>query len=212
MPSLILTPKVAVKGFNDVNYPTADFTTSSTAFVEVTTFAGNGVSIPDNTSYKLSAILSSDRKPAVTVEFRKSDGVTVLGSIVKPSGAPVPAGVRYTTATLQNKTGAALTGIRAYIKTGIDSPLPVAKIHQDSFIECHAEFNNASDVLSVIYSVNKIYMIGTGEGINGMVGVADVSLDFQEYDINNVMSAFIFSANSGGLLWTWDGSKISVSV
>lgn len=205
MPALVITSKIVAKVEGGGTKPDAEDSHNTTTWTEVVDSSGSGESIPDGYSYYLGATLRSSVNGTIAfLEFRESDGVTVLGNAQTTS-------INYTkikTPVLKNVSGAPITGIRLFIKA---TSTRICYIQGTSFYWVGAESNNTSDVIGVKRQVDNLYIFGSAETINGNIANTTVDLGMTVIPIDGIMSSFVFSANSGNLIFAWDGSTIGVS-
>ena len=210
MASLVLTPKTAVKSITtDMAFPTVENTKTDAnpaVYDEVTNFAGHGISIPDLAYYALALDLKAVAGQTCTVQFRASDGVTVLCTASRTNTAYGRAWAN----VVQNTTGAPITGIRAYYKSSVGFGDPFVK--EDSLSFVYGDFKNTTDELSIKYQVDTLsfFCCSSAEGMLGIIG-NPLNDGFSELTPKTVMNGFIWSANSGNTIYTWTGSKIGVS-
>jgi len=84
-------------------------------------------------------------------------------------------------------------------------------IQLDSYVSCTAPLTSLTD-LFIKASVSKcrIWSFGTNDGILGRKPNAPNDLDFLEFDIDSLVNSFIWSANSGDVLFDYSGNSIEV--
>lgn len=199
-PSLTLT----TKQFNtEVQNPvTAQFSTTSVNYVDVT-----GSQITAGIAGKLGVkALFRDTGNPVTRDA-KLINITKGTSIELTYGGSSTGTVRSLT-TIDVDVGDQL---KLQVKVTGGSGVQDLIINANSIFYFIAPFTNATDFF-VKAHVTKFRIIGLGgaEGIHGVISDMKDDDDFQEIDVNGVMSRFIFSANSGKLLFDWSGSSIGV--
>ena len=212
MPSLVLTPKTAVKSKWDGVLPSADITVVNTGTPSSVEVTGNGfgaglVNIPNLTvGQKIAIRIKITRNTGggtATFSVRKADGITTLISSTMN-------GVAFLHLVTTVTSLADWQGIRFYIDSGGNGQNHT--VHAETLLSFTAEFSNNTDILNILYLIDKVYMIGDGEYLQG-VQTSTQDTDWVEVDYGNgAVSGLVFSANSGNLLFTWDGSIVGVSV
>jgi len=213
MPSLVLTPKIGSKSKWDNALPTNDIVKAlGGGTTQEYTTEGLGVGLIDipnlivGTKVKIRARLSSTGTGGTnTFSIRKADGVTILGSQTFSVNTTAFVSI---TILITNLTD--FEGLRFFISDSGNAN--TVTLHQSTLRSFSAEFSNSTDILNILYLIDKVYMIGDGEYLQG-VQTSTQDTDWVEVDYGNgAVSGLVFSANSGNLLFTWDGSIVGVSV
>ena len=188
-----------------VNPTFAEFMTTSTTFADVTDATG-AVIISGN----FGTFTASTKKTTNgSTESREID--TGAGTITSPQISEVSlVYVQKQSAKFQNTTAGALTmKLQTKRTSGV-----TADIQADSYFSINAPLTNLTD-LQIKGSVDKIRLMqttGTGEGLLGQLAPNPPKIDFIEFDVNSIVNAFIFNANSGDLIWDWSGRTLEVIV
>lgn len=212
MASLLLTPKSTVHGKITPNLPTSDVVDNIVTFnvFQEVTLGGTlspAVLLDDFVIIRLQGkVASGTGKWRVT----KTDGVTVLGTFV-PSPISNTSFVKLLTAVIKVTDVADWVDIKIQTTNGNQSVDNTTK--QDSIEIFRAESRNSTDVNGVKRHVNSIFFFsgGTSEGIGGLLS-DKADDDFTELVLNEIMSSFIWSANSGNTIYSWSGLGVGVSV
>lgn len=211
MATLTLTPKTSTHGVWDDSLPTIDrsvVTSPINTFIEHTalgTLTIPNLAVGDKVTVRFSHKMTIAGSVIVT-ELRKADGTSVLLTDTDTMS---------TTFEERTMSGTVLDpndwiGMRWFVKdTAIGGRTQT--IQSSSIYSPHAPSTNITDLnRKVMCNSIYIYSLSGNEAIEGKAHDGNKRA-FTEIVINNVLSAFVFSANSGNLLYDWDGNSIGVS-
>lgn len=204
----VLTPKVASKSTFESNLPTSDTAKVESTYPTKTEFTTNGfgvgnVNIPSLVAGKklIVKIRAKSSDGTGLIEIRKADGTTVLGTFPALTSSFATKHIVFS-----NITPADWQGIRFFSNGNTGT---TTTIEADSLRAFSAELTNITDITGIKYQVDNIYIYGLGEGLLGFISSIENN-DFTTIPIAGLLSDIIFSANSGNILWTWEGYSIGV--
>jgi len=205
---LVFTPEVSAFELQNTQQPTADSIVTSGTLTEIPNFTGT-VDIPNGAQYQLGVIWQNymSSSPGGSLEFRLADGVTVVATAVLNNNANV---VEVTTNTIQNNTGAAITLIRIFTSVFNAGGSPEVTVFQDSFSWVQSTTNNTGNIEGIKWNVDDLEMFGSSENIFGFTGNNNLSEGSTLIPINGLVANIIWSANSGNMLWGWNGNRIGL--
>ena len=212
MVELVLTPKSLNSGIVGGTLPTVEASINSTSFTELTLGGTLDVHIPDDVYYTFTPYCENSHATYfLTIEIRESDGVTVIDTFTM--GDTSTHNVRHDTGMRFHNDGkySNKTGLRIFVKTQHASH--VQKIYVGGLIWAYAPHINITDILNTKMHINNLKMLecdSVDEGSDCVVS-SNKDLAFTDVHINSVKSGLIFSANSGKMLFDWDGYNIGVS-
>ena len=206
MPSLVLTPKTSSKSATSYSLPTSDNSKAS-VWSSWQDAVGGGVASMD-----ISTGLVAGQRAYVKFTAKHAGTGSPKVRIADSSGNQLAVHAGFLTT--------AFVEYIVLVTIGTVSDWATAKIQyqgdggtitlqQDSIKVITAEYHNLTDVLGIKYNVDNLYVYGAGEAING-VSTSTSDDDFTTIPINGVVTQLVFSANSGTLLFTWDGATIGV--
>jgi len=206
--ALTFTPEVSAFQLENENQPTADSITTSTSFTEIPNFTGT-VNIPNGAQYQLGVIWQNymASTPGGAIEFRLADGVTVVATGVLNQTVAV---TELTTNTIQNNTGSAIVLIRIFTSVFNAGGSPEVTVFQDSFSWVQSNTNNTGNIEGIKWNVDDLEMFGSSENIFGFTGNNNLSEGSTLIPINGLVANIIWSANSGNMLWGWNGNRIGL--
>jgi len=206
MPQLVLTSKSSA--FAESKPTFAQFNTTSTSFVDVTNCTAaafvangnywgfvaqisNGIGSPQTATARM--VLDGST-------FSSEAGVTIVGSEYK-------GGISSAKKTAGNGD------VKLQLKSSVVSASNMG-ILANSCVFYAAPFRNLTDVFftAVVTSIIMAETGDTAEGINAAISSkSDYGKTTIDYGAGVKMSQFIFSVNSGLLLWDFAGSYVSVT-
>ena len=182
-----------------------EFSTNSTTLVDVTT--ATNIAHEDTHTIMVRAydkMTGWDAVKTIQVEWITTDEVTVIGTITNVSN-PTYAAQNFT--GIKNSTGGQLL---YKLRTKISSAAASCQIQADTAMGFSAPLTNLTDLFQVS-GVTTIRLWGTVT--DGIFGVAnDVAKDgFSDIPVNAVVKRFVWSANSGNILWDWSGVQVTLT-
>lgn len=195
---VILTAKVN-QLLKTINIPTVQFDTTSTTFVDVTGF---NVTVDVNFWAGLNV---SMKNATGNAEARIAIGTTgIVGALMVVASGVF---VRKNSGVIKNTSGSSDTA-----KLELKASSATASIEASNGIIVSAPFVNISDrfFLAQVTEIKFITIDSTLEGIEGILSNQN-DTDVSIVAVKSVMRSFIFSANSGNLLYDWDGSSIEAT-
>lgn len=198
--NVVLTPK-ADQSVKTISVPSSEFSTTSTTFVDVT---GVNLSVPVG----FFAGVNYAMKTAGANVKGRIRLVTTGSATAETSRNELSYG-RFASGVLKNSSGGADT---AHLQVRTDNGAQTAFIQASTAVIVAMPFQNSSDrFFKANVTEIKILTIQSGsEGIEG-VNSSQNDQDIVTLTINAIMDRFVFSANSGKVLWDWTGSSIEVS-
>lgn len=177
----------------------AEFSTSSQSFVDVPNGnASFGVGMNGNAVFEIRVVNAGVFNKARIV----NSDATTIGS----EGSTNSTGyVKSNSGTCRNDKGAS-ENFKIQIRTtgGFDAFIKV-----DTIILLGAPLTNLSDTFKKM-SMNTIKMTSTNSDAIFGVPANQVYGDFIVVTIDAIVDQLIFSANSGKLIWDWDGNSIEL--
>jgi len=206
--ALTFTPEVSDLVLTNTTEPTVDSITTATSFTEIPNFTGT-VNIPAGALYQLGVLWQNyiSSNPGGAIEFRLADGVTVVASSALISTTAV---VEFNSPTIQNDTGSAITLIRIFTSVFNAGGTPEVTVFQDSFKFVQSLTNNTGNIQGIKWNIVDLEMFGTNENIFGFTGNNKLSEGITTIPINGLVANIIWSANSGNMLWGWNGNRIGL--
>lgn len=208
MPSLVITSKASVKGsFPNAVRPTAELTQTGGTSFSFYSIVGHGMLIPKDMFYRIECRIKHTGSTGLTVRF-----LGAAGEMLKDTSTTSGVYVTASTAVIKNTLGRDMVDGDITMQLRVGSGSDVGNMEASSLRAIYAEQVNISDLNSIKYMVDKIFIFGGAEAILGISGEGNIVDGFIEIVVNSIMSDFIFSANSGNLLFTWEGKTIGVSV
>lgn len=200
MPSAILTPRTnnALKTIQTVTY--AEFETTSATMVDV----------PD------SAIAIIDLNYCYFVTSHKKTGTaTARVQASDPDGSELSQLQNTTSTSFDRKTATSkireVEGNQTWkLQCRTDVAGQGVAVESDYFKVLQAPLINTQDLFqrAIVTSV-KFY--GSAEGINNIFGIVGGEDWFTLPLTNQLFTKFIWSANSGNMIWDWGGNEVGVS-
>lgn len=151
---------------------------------------------------------STDQGSTHQLQFRKSDGVTVLDTITF-SDSLAYASAR-SSALLRVGLASDWIGVRVYWKR-TNGTVTTGFIQANSIVGFHAQKNNIIDTDGIRWHIDdiKFYSLNNSEGLHGILSV-NTDIDFVTLSLNSIVSKLIWSANSGDTLWDWSGQTLGI--
>jgi len=176
------------------------FNTTSATFVDVT--GALGISLPDG----FTTFVKSDNRATAGGNALAQSIDTGAGTVSSTNTTTSSTFVRLIGGTAINNTGAPVSmKLQARQQSGTATEIDV-----DSYLTVGAPLNNITDLFFKV-SVKKFRFMttGAGDGIFGKQPSASQE-DFAEFDVDQLVNAFIWSANGGGVLYDYTGNSIEV--
>lgn len=210
MVSLQLTPKVASKGGLLQALPVVDetiFVDANGVWFEAPNLGAWG-NIPNGNFYVVRFGWNYSGSSGMLKQFKITDsnGNTLYTTPTTTSG-----GGTVTSPILQNTSGATLTNLRAFILHNSGTPNKTFTVLEDTLSYIHAESKNTADITGITWQIDKIHLWGTTEEVLGAAGegVGDY-VTFKTFNIDSLIKSLIWSANSGDMLFSWEGQKVGI--
>ena len=212
MASTVLTPKTLNSGFAGGALSTAEASTNSLSFVEVTLGGVLDIDIPPNIYYCICPFAKAGSASyPMTIEFRESDGITVIETFTLGNTSSNVrqdiSGVKYhDDAKWSNKIG-----VRIFIKVAHTSF--TGRIYANGIYWIWAPHTNIADIECTKMQIDNLKLVTISTTPEGTEGAqVDRSMtDWVTIPVNAIKEKIVFSGNSGELLYDWDGYSVGIA-